>query len=395
MASLPDPYSRTTHDGRPIDHATAARLRMAEERLGYELTVTQGIGGAAASAGTHVEGRAVDLAPWDWQNKLRVLKDLGFVAWYRPYVAGLWPAHIHAVLIFDGRDNHRGIAESAWRQIGSFDQGRDGLANNNVDTLHPYRPDPRRGFSMEDYRKSFRVKRERLPRIDVVTFNPWVGNRDLRGNLRQLIEDTSRPLALSLQEMKGERLTPKGYTRIQADPKFHSHPEDRSTVLLVRNKGVEILETGVLDTADFGSKGWTWGPKGQPKTSVEHPPKIFPWARLATPDFELCVLAGHRVAGGDNINEDEWAAEHKAITRWFENRPNVACLAAMDWNGRDDDMSKFGVGRLVKQLGAESAIRGIDGVIATNVQRLRSEKHDEKYGSDGHRPVLTTAVKER
>jgi hypothetical protein len=51
MASLPDPYSRTTH----------------------------------------VEGRAVDLAPWDWQNKLRVLKDLGFVAWYRPYGAAHTP----------------------------------------------------------------------------------------------------------------------------------------------------------------------------------------------------------------------------------------------------------------------------------------------------------------
>lgn len=154
MPTIPDPYARSIFHGKPLDNATIARLKQAEKRLGYELTILQGIGGAAASAGTHTEGRAVDLAPWDHQNKVRVLRDLGFAVWFRPTLPGVWNEHIHGVLIFDGRDNQRGIAGSAWRQIQSYDRGRNGLANDAADP-NPYRPSPARGFSMADYRATF------------------------------------------------------------------------------------------------------------------------------------------------------------------------------------------------------------------------------------------------
>ena len=66
---IPDPYARTEFRGRPLDYATAAACVLIERELGYQLTILQGIGGAPASAGTHLGlngegGRAVDLAPW-------------------------------------------------------------------------------------------------------------------------------------------------------------------------------------------------------------------------------------------------------------------------------------------------------------------------------------------
>lgn len=157
---VPDPYARTTFHGRPLDNATAAALRLAEAELGYELTVVQGIGGAKASGGTHLEGRAVDLAPWDHARKVRVLQDLGFAAWYRPALPGVWGPHVHAVLIFESRDNRRGLAPAGFNQIGDYDRGGiagrpgDGLAGVGTDP-NTYRPTPRRVFTMDEYRATF------------------------------------------------------------------------------------------------------------------------------------------------------------------------------------------------------------------------------------------------
>ena len=139
-------YDRVTFHGKPLDRATADALRCAEDLLGYELTVVQGIGGATASAGTHTEGRAVDLAPYDWADKLRALKRCGFAAWYRPTLPGVWGAHIHAVLILERTDNPRGIAASALRQIGSFLRGRDGLKGDGPDP-EPWRASPQPTFN--------------------------------------------------------------------------------------------------------------------------------------------------------------------------------------------------------------------------------------------------------
>lgn len=85
----PDSYGRTTFHGEQLDNATLAALKIAESILGYELTIVQGIGGAITSAGTHIKGRAADLAPWDHERKIRVLRDLGFAAWYRPALPGV------------------------------------------------------------------------------------------------------------------------------------------------------------------------------------------------------------------------------------------------------------------------------------------------------------------
>jgi hypothetical protein len=138
--SWPDPYSHSWIDGKPLDYASIYAIRSAEEVLGYRLTVLQGIGGAVASAGAHLLGRCVDFSPWDADRKLHVLKDVGFDIWHRPYVAGLWPEHLHGALVLNRLDNTRGIAPVGFRQIASFQARRDGLVSNLPDLS--YRPTP-------------------------------------------------------------------------------------------------------------------------------------------------------------------------------------------------------------------------------------------------------------
>ena len=116
------PSDRTTYLGdvrpKPVDWKTRAALEEAERRLGYRLTVVQGSynpGGVRQSAGTHDGGGVVDLLAWDWQRKVRVLRSVGFAAWYRPAISGLWGAHIHAVLIDHGRLS-AAAAAPRWRR---------------------------------------------------------------------------------------------------------------------------------------------------------------------------------------------------------------------------------------------------------------------------------------
>lgn len=131
----PDPMALITFRGKKLDRKTAAAMAVAEQRLGYELTIVQGYNPSnmTTSAGTHGKG-AVDLAPYDQARKVKVLRDLGFAAWYRPPIKGLWNAHIHAVMI-----GHQQLTPPAARQVAAFKAGRDGLASNAIDT-NKYRP---------------------------------------------------------------------------------------------------------------------------------------------------------------------------------------------------------------------------------------------------------------
>lgn len=125
------PYELTTYDGKRVDWLTRAALEATAKRLGYDLTITQGsynAGGVSASAGTHDGGGVVDLAAWDHANKVRELRRTGFAAWFRPAIPGLWPDHIHAVLI-----GNRKLAPSARSQVSAYLKGRNGLANNGPD----------------------------------------------------------------------------------------------------------------------------------------------------------------------------------------------------------------------------------------------------------------------
>ena len=135
----PPATDRVTFRDRLMDNQTMYGLMSAEAILGYELTITQGCYSTAvgASAGTHAGGGVVDLAPWDQANKVKVLRDLGWAAWYRPAISGLWPAHIHAVMI-----GHPALSIEAASQVGKYRRGEDGLADPPTRDPNPYRPQP-------------------------------------------------------------------------------------------------------------------------------------------------------------------------------------------------------------------------------------------------------------
>lgn len=127
-----DPYAKTVRDGKVIDALTEGAIKRAEQILGRRIALTQGsynAGGVAASAGTHDGGGVVDVPAGGWEEVVTALRAVGFAAWFRPAVPGLWPAHIHAVLIGHGR-----LAPSAARQVQSYLGRRDGLVSNAIDT---------------------------------------------------------------------------------------------------------------------------------------------------------------------------------------------------------------------------------------------------------------------
>lgn len=126
-----DPYAILLRDGKKVDALTDGALKRAEKILGYSLTIVQGsynFGGVKASAGTHDDGGVVDLMPWDREAKVKALRAVGFAAWYRPAIAGLWSAHIHAVLI-----GHAKLSPPAFRQVQAYLARRNGLKDNGPD----------------------------------------------------------------------------------------------------------------------------------------------------------------------------------------------------------------------------------------------------------------------
>jgi hypothetical protein len=133
---MTDAYERELFHGKLLDKATISALKEVEADLGYELTITQGVGTSVdASAGTHAGlngegGRVVDLAPFDAKRKLRALWRHGFFAYHRRTIPGLWSEHIHAGLVLNSFSNPRGIAASAFRQIAAWLDHRDGLKSN-------------------------------------------------------------------------------------------------------------------------------------------------------------------------------------------------------------------------------------------------------------------------
>jgi hypothetical protein len=149
--AIPSPYDRRYFNDVVLDEATIAAVRIAEMELGYKLSIFQGIGDASASGDTHTKGRAIDIDDWDGDRKDRVLKDLGFIGWQRPYNPGVWGAHGHYVLVFESRANQRGIALPAWYQIGAYDRQEDGLVGDGRD--YSYRSAKLQEFTRDEYRR--------------------------------------------------------------------------------------------------------------------------------------------------------------------------------------------------------------------------------------------------
>lgn len=136
------------------DARTLAMLTEAQRIAGFTFDYAQGSynpNGVGASGSTHAGGGAVDVRTVPMKNKaqkmaaLRALRTVGFAAWYRKPIAGLWGEHIHAIAI-GGPD----LSSGAQWQVGEYRAGRNGLSNRNPD------PQARLGIkptTWEDYKK--------------------------------------------------------------------------------------------------------------------------------------------------------------------------------------------------------------------------------------------------
>jgi len=93
--------------------------------------------GASASSGTHDGGGVADfignLTRVQYLFLVTCFRLVGFAAWFRPAIEGLWPDHVHIVRIGDNS-----LAEAAYNQTVDFKKGLTGLASNRKDTLHKW-----------------------------------------------------------------------------------------------------------------------------------------------------------------------------------------------------------------------------------------------------------------
>lgn len=124
-------------DGCLVDDRTAAIINEVKLRLWQiPVKVTQGSYSTevAASGGTHAGGGVADIAlAGISDNDARLiettLRSCGCAAWYRTAIPGVWPRHIH-FLVLGTRD----FSPAAAAQTVDYAEGRDGLASRGRDT---------------------------------------------------------------------------------------------------------------------------------------------------------------------------------------------------------------------------------------------------------------------
>ena len=121
--------------GKYVNARTACMIREVQRITRLPVLVAQGSPNTSVSASgqTHAGQGVVDLrtVPLTRKQKLDQLvasRRVGFAAWIRPYVDGLWGEHEHAVSCDDP-----GLSDAARRQVTAYLNGRDGLAGNRKD----------------------------------------------------------------------------------------------------------------------------------------------------------------------------------------------------------------------------------------------------------------------
>lgn len=131
------PGSKVSFRGHTLNTRTRSMILHAESRLGRTLTLTQGSynpDGDGSSAGTHDGGGAADLSVSGMTTTtrttvLRVLREVGFAAWYRTPAEGDWGPHMHVIALADTDQS-----TAARNQAGDYYLGLNGLANRGPDT---------------------------------------------------------------------------------------------------------------------------------------------------------------------------------------------------------------------------------------------------------------------
>ena len=119
-----------TPDGFYLDGETLHMLNEAEYLLGEKVPLYQGSyhKGVGASAGTHDKGGVIDNHPHTSKHTpdqiVRALRRVGFAAWHRKAVTGLWGEHIHAVDM-----QNKDLTPIAAQQVVAYKKGFNGLGH--------------------------------------------------------------------------------------------------------------------------------------------------------------------------------------------------------------------------------------------------------------------------
>jgi peptidoglycan hydrolase-like protein with peptidoglycan-binding domain len=137
VANPISPGSRVAFRGHTLNTRTRSMILEAERRLARTFSLTQGSyneGGVGASAGTHDGGGAADISVSGMTTSVRttvvrVLREVGFAAWYRSPDEGDWGPHIHMIALSDTDQS-----TAARNQAGDYYMGLNGLANRGPDT---------------------------------------------------------------------------------------------------------------------------------------------------------------------------------------------------------------------------------------------------------------------
>lgn len=178
---MPRAYDVIEFRGKRLDRLTVAAIEDAERKLGRQLsTITQGsyAGGFGPSAGTHDGGGVFDNMPATVEAARAeelALRSVGFMAYVRHPIPGLWPLHVHAGLI-----GNRKASPALRAQFAEYLAGGDALKGNAPDT------GPRQftGVRYRWRRGEVRIAktRQRISRLleDLAAYDPATG-RGVRG----------------------------------------------------------------------------------------------------------------------------------------------------------------------------------------------------------------------
>lgn len=136
---MTDAYERVQVQGVTLNKRTLAAFLTAQARpkTDNDWTIFQGSyhPGVSQSGGTHDGGGAIDVSPFNWEQRVHALRAVGFCAWHRPAIPNVWGEHIHAILRGD-----REMSLAAHEQVVQYDQHTDGLAGHGPDTF-PFHPE--------------------------------------------------------------------------------------------------------------------------------------------------------------------------------------------------------------------------------------------------------------
>lgn len=370
----PLPATRCIFRGHLMDYETAAFLMAMEAGLGYELTVVQGCynpGGVAASGGTHDGGGVFDLAPWDWENKVKVARELGGFSWHRLPSQGPWPEHIHT-----GIRNHPTLSNAAKVQQKQFDANprHNGLANNLVDPdQSPKRPTP-----------TFHYPPKAPPSATFrgITLNDDWGN--LASDVAGVVADY-RPLVMGVQEAW------RVHYKDVVDPRFHVTQlleNDSTAGVAVIHDRRRLLKLGatprILANGDPSVLGAGWQAIGKGKDTRV---RGVVWRDVAfRPPVDHGALPGRfRLASVHRPpmrNRKSWDSFDAVLALWMKRSP-LPVVLFMDCNehGGPEPLGSS----LPSPYAWHGVDRGIDGAITS--LPVRGTKALPERTSD-HAPVL-------